>query len=498
MNVLRKVIISIMLMALTNVVCNPVQAGNVDEKTARRAGSYFLAAQFGTKAINANSVNLVYTIDNMEQKVPAIYFFAYPEGGYVMVAGSDCMAPIIGYGEGKFDTTMLNPNMMYVLSGYVNAIVGMQNTKSAGSPLIAEEWSKLLEQRLPYFGTQKLMRTLTKSKWSQDYPYNSMCPTVSGQRCVTGCVATAMAQVLYYWQYPLTGKGQLLYFLSNIGNISVDFSQSRYQYNLMGNDMTSETNQDAIDAVGKLNYDCGVSVRMMYSPDGSGAYTEQNLPYALRNFFSYDKNLAVIHREYVPFYNNTETPNHGDTLWADTIKNEIMSKRPVIFCGADPRGSEAGSDGAGHAWVVDGYNTSNGFFRMNWGWGYVNSTCWMNMITSNLSGGGYNFSINHEAYLFVQPPQDTLDAREGGTGISDVENVTLGAAYPNPANSEIHLPYCLNDGNAEMVVYDMQGREVARRALYGSESEVVLDIACYPKGVYVYRVNGMSRKFIVK
>lgn len=498
MNKLRNVIISIMLVAIANVACNPVQAGNVDEKTARRAGSYFLAAQFGTKAINPSSVQLVYTIDNMEQNVPAIYFFAYPEGGYVMVAGSDCMDPIIGYGEGRFDTTMLNANMMYVLSGYVNAIVGMQNSKSVASPVITEEWDKLLEQRLPYFGTQKLMRTLTKSKWHQDYPYNSMCPLVGDERCVTGCVATAMAQVLYYWQYPLVGKSHLSYYANGVGTQNVDFSKSHYRYDLMGNNMTGSESQEAIDAVGKLNYDCGVAVHMRYSPEGSGALTEQYLPYAMRTYFSYNSGLEVIHRENGPFYNNSDTPGHGDTLWADTIRNEIMSKRPVIFCGSDPRGSQAGSDGAGHAWVVDGYNSSNGFFRMNWGWGYVDGTCWVNMITGNLSGGGYNFTINHEAYLFVQPPQDTLDARNGQSGINDVESVVLGAAYPNPANSEIHLPYNLNDGNAEMVIYDIQGREVARRALYGSESEVVLDITGYPQGVYVYRVDGVSRKFIVR
>lgn len=499
MNKLHKIFFSIILVALASAYCSPVQAGNVDEKTAREVGSYFLAAQFGTKAINANSIKLVYTIDNAELNVPTIYYFAYPEGGYVMVSGSDCMVPIIGYSEDKFDSAAMNPMMMYMMSGYSCAIAIMQNSKSVASPVIQEEWNKLLEHRLPYFGSQKLKKTLTKSRWSQEQPYNSMCPLVNGERSVTGCVATAMAQVLYYWKYPLRGKGHLNYYAGVAGNQYVDFSQSVYKYDLMTNDMTNVTNQDAIDAVGRLNYDCGVSVHMNYSPEGSGAFTESYLPFALKNYFSYQDGIQVIHRDQGIFHSNSQTPTDRDTLWADTIRNELRNKRPVIFCGADPGGTTVGVDGGGHAWVVDGYDTGNpGLFRMNWGWGYVNSECWVNMIVGDLVGSVYHFSQRHEAYLFVQPPQDTLDARQGVGGIDDAVNVTLGAAYPNPTTSEIHLPYSLANGGAEMVIYDMQGREVMRRSIYGSDSEVVLDVSNYTKGVYVYRVDGITRKFVVK
>jgi hypothetical protein len=497
---MRKVyisIVSIVLLALTNAICNPAVAGTIDEKTARKAGSYFLAAQFGTKAINTNTVQLIYTIQNTTLNVPAIYFYNTPLGGYVMVAGTDCIDPIIGYSdEGQFDTSSIPPQMLWFLNGYVQPIVAMQNSKATPTAQTQELWDQLLEERLPYFGSQKTVTRLTNSIWSQDYPYNSMVPSWNNQACPTGCVATAMAQILYYWKYPYKGAGSLSYTPPThtaLGTQTANFGTSYYNYNLMGNDMSATTSQDSVNAVGLLNYHCGISVHMDYDPEGSGAYPQQYLKYALNTYFKYRNTINMINRSKAPFANTTGTPSAADTLWCDTIRTEILAKRPVFYTGTDE--SSSGADAA-HAFICDGYNSMNKLFRFNWGWGYMNSSCFCNVYTSALSAYGYTFASQHTAYLGVQPPQDTLDARR--VSINEVENAAVLPAYPNPATGEVHLPYQLNETSGILQIYSTDGRLIESKTVYGGNSEVVLDITKYPHGVYVYRVNSATRKFVVK
>ncbi len=491
-------VVSVVVLLIATIVSNPAGAGIVPEKMARQAGAYFLSAQFGTKAINAQTVDLVYTIQNAELNVPAIYFYNSPMGGFVMVAGVDSFDPIIGYSdEGQFNPDKIAPAMLSFLNGYVQPIVAMQNSKAEATPQIQELWNQLLDERLPYFGSAKAITRLTKSKWDQDAPYNSMAPMLQGEQCVTGCVATAMSQIMYYWRYPRQGAGVKSYTpYSNpsLGTQRANFGQAVYRYDLMGNDMKEVSGQDSIDAVGLLNYHCGVAVNMDYgitATGGSGASTRQYLKYAMENYFKYKKGIVMIDRTKAPFRNNGSTPNASDTLWCDTLRNEITSGRPVFYTGAD-LDPNAGKD-ARHAFICDGYNSMNKLFRFNWGWGYMDNSCFCNVYTSKLQAYGYNFHAEHTAYLFVQPPDDSI-----GVSITEVEAPTMLPAYPNPATGEVHLPYQMEQSVAELSIYNIEGRLVEKRTVYGNSAEAVIDITNYPKGVYVYRLGGVARKFVVK
>ncbi len=487
-------VVSMVVLLLATMVSNPAGAGIVPEKKARQAGAYFLAAQFGTKAINAKTVDLVYTIQNAELDVPAIYFYNTPLGGFVMVAGVDSFDPIIGYSdEAQFNPTNISPAMLSFLNGYVQPIVAMQNSKAVAAPQIQEQWDQLLEERLPYFGSAKAIDRLTTSKWDQGWPYNAMAPTWGGEDCPTGCVATAMAQIMYYWGYPKKGYGNKSYVPSShmaMGSLEANFGQTIYRYDLMGDDMKSENDQEKIDAVALLNYHCGVAVSMDYDPAGSGAVTRQYLKFAMENYFKYKRGVTMIDRSVRPFRNDGTTPNASDTLWCDTLRNEIANDRPVFYTGADL--SSTGAD-ARHAFILDGYNSMNKLFRFNWGWGYMDNSCWCNVYTSALPAAGYNFHAEHTAFIFMQPPDDSLNV-----SITEVEAPSMLPAYPNPATSEVHLPYQMNQNAAELAIYNMEGRLVEKRTVYGASNEAVIDVTNYPQGVYVYRLGGTARKFVVK
>ena len=491
------------LAALLYTGVNKSFAGPVDLKTARQVAAYYMGVQTGQKSMTADDVNLVYTIDNTLQEIPALYFFNTNNGGFIIISGSDCMEPVIAYStEGTIDASRpLPPAMQWFLNDYTRFIVDAQNSKATPSAPIRATWDEVLNETIaePKDGEKTVYKTLT-SIWDQDAPYNNMCPTINGQHCPTGCVATMMAQVLHYWKYPYVGKGQVTYDW-NGQQLSANFSEAYYNYDIMvdtvpyNNYGTCTLNQSSQDAIALLNYHCGIAVRMGYGNDGSGAYTRQYLARAMRTYFKYPSaGLNYIERDQ-DFANYSGVPNAMDTLWRDTVASDIRKGRPVCYDGTDI--SSTGVH-AGHAFVAERYNSSNGRIWFNWGWsGYGNA--WFNVITSQMGAMGYTFSTSHGALIGLEPPADTLAAR--GVGIRDVEQpaVELSAVYPNPASQQVTVPFNLHEtGSALLQVYTIDGRLVESRTVVAGQSQAQIDVRNYAKGLYVVRLNGVARKFMVQ
>lgn len=201
---------------------------------------------------------------------------------------------------------------------------------------------------------------LVLSKWSQGTPYNDLCPNyAASRRCASGCVATAMAQLMYFHRWPLRGTGQHSY-TSDTYNfaLSADFASSTYLWDQMqnyygetyihgtGNSVMTDYSQAAGEAVAALMYDCGVSVEMDYG-ESSGAFSTA-VGHALTTYFSYDKSLNLQNRLW-----------YSDEDWEEMLYHELISGRPVYY--------SATSDEGGHAFVCDGYD--DGYYHFNWGWG---------------------------------------------------------------------------------------------------------------------------------
>ena len=280
-----------------------------------------------------------------QQKAAAYYAFNIGNNdGFVIVSGDDSLTELVGYSDsGSFDPDNMPDNMRSWLQAYSGYVASVQ----AGD-------SKAKRQQLGNV-TTIVVRPFVTTEWNQGEPYDRLTPLLdNGAHCATGCVATAMAQVMKYYEWPERGEGSNSYEYDPYGTLSMDFSQSVYDWENMldiyssyyeeGN-IVPEYNDGQAGAVAKLMYDCGISVNMMYG-ESSGAY-DPAIPNAFKSYFKYKSDI---------YYRD----NMSSKEFMDVLLSELDEKRPVLICGAGL--------GGGHAFVGDGYD-SNNFVHINWGWG---------------------------------------------------------------------------------------------------------------------------------
>ncbi|MBR1644231.1 MAG: thiol protease/hemagglutinin PrtT [Bacteroidales bacterium] len=472
---------------------NVAKADNVDVQKAQKVAARFVMAQTGAKTLGEESVSLVYQVPNTIQNIPALHVFNVGDRGFVVVSGSESIDPVLIYSnEGSLDPNNIPPDLAWWINGWAEPVVVAQNEGLEPTEEVQAMWDELGEEgnMLPTPG--KAVSFLLTSKWSQDGPYNNDCPTISGTRAPVGCVATAMSQIMYFWKYPVVGKGQSSYYHRTVGTLSANYGETVFDWANMADQLAMTSSRAAQKAVSTLNYAVGVSVKMDYGEDGSGVpsgYVGNRLSTAFRTYFKYDAGLRYITRD---SYEN-------DSAFVDSVRNEILAGRPVFYTGFD---SSSNGPDAGHAFVCDGYDASRAYFHFNWGWG-GSGDCWSKVYRPNVrlrpngNGFGYNFSAEHQAALHVQPPQDTLNARL--LAVESAEADELMAAFPNPAHNVISIPYRLhNDGSATLQIYTIDGRLVESRPLVEPQGAVRISLDGYNKGIYIYRLNGSTRKFVVQ
>ena len=274
------------------------------------------------------------------------YLAVNTRGGYVLVGADDRLPEVLGYNpNGDFDPDNIAPALRFWLNCYEEELDQMSNLQSPISNLQSRRAIAAVEP-------------LCSSKWNQSSPYNELAPVYNdnGSKCVTGCVATAMAQVMYYYKHPAMGTGSHSYLwictepVGKSGTLSANFGQTSYEWSKMLDSYRSGYTSEQSSAVATLMYHCGVSVDMGYG-SSSGAYTEK-VPVALKNYFNYDANYQCIKK----------VMYSSDSLNA-IIAAELKAQRPVIVSGSNDEG--------GHAFVCDGCD-NKGYFHINWGWGGSN------------------------------------------------------------------------------------------------------------------------------
>lgn len=281
--------------------------------------------------------------------------------GFTVVSADDRLPQILGYTDrGSFDPENIPCNMRWWLDNYKNEIAWYFSHSSA-----YDASSKPAKAIMP---GKKPIAPITTTTWNQSAPYNNLCPMgAGGARAVTGCVATAMAQVMKVYNWPDESVGE---------TAQISLAGRKYDWNEMLDSYT-EGNYTATQAraVALLMRCCGAAVDMNYSTTGSGAYSYDVGP-AWTKYFKYDASLRYEMRDY---YSMSE--------WNNMIYNELNEGRPVYYSGASSEG--------GHAFVCDGYG-SNGYFHFNWGWGGYQDGYFRLYALNPTSGGigsyegGYN------------------------------------------------------------------------------------------------------------
>ncbi len=464
---------------------NATFAQNVSFDKAQKVATNYLSWLKGSKG-ELPTMRMVYSVNNITQDIPAAYVFVADEGGFVIVSGSECEDPIIGYSdEGYIDPNNMPPSLEYWLNSYCEDIMDFQNLNITATSEVKNQWEAILSNTLEPITADKAPAYLLTDRWGQGDPgsptYNLYCPEKNGRTSVVGCVATAMSQIIRYWQYPAVGQDRVAYKPSGLPYLAVDFDTAYYDYDLMPDRLTTASSMDQVRATAMLCYHAGVSVRMDYDPDGSGTLSELVVQ-ALPKYFKYQTPRQRIRT------------TMSAVRWCDTLRQEINNLRPIYYSAYDP-----GSDGqhAGHAFVCDGYSRiDTNKFHFNWGWdGSGNG--FYNVLLNDLKpqGMGYHFYSGQDAIINIQPPADS----NRFVGIADVMTANLYPAYPNPSNTVVTIPYDLNGAdNAVMRIFNIEGKLIETIRLNNASLDVTVDVRNYPKGVYIYQVNGAARKFMVQ
>ncbi len=386
-------------------------AANVDIMVARQVATNFFSHNSSIKIENLEIAYIEQSIDN----TPLFFIFNINhKDGFIIVSADDAAIPILAYStSGNFIIQNNAINFQKFIDEYKDQIHYIRVNDLVATPVIRKLWIEYANDIFHEADHTSSVNPLLKTTWNQSPYYNELCPGGS----VTGCGATAMAQVMKYYNYPPQGTGFHSYNHKTYGTISVNFGNTIYDWNNMPNNVTSSNL-----AVATLMYHCGVSQDMDYSPQTStsGLYAIDN---AFKSFFGYKQTTQVYKRE-----------NYQDANWISQIKTELDNARPVFYRGA--------GTGGGHFFILDGYDNTN-YFHINWGWGgYYDGYFAINALNPGGVGtgggtGGYN--SGHYAIMGIQPEQIA--------GTYDLSLYSTIEYNPNPINSSSPFNVTVNIAN---------------------------------------------------
>ena len=363
---MRKTILTLCLAALT---LGNLLAGPVDQQKAQKVGAKFLSTTAVSQKNADIQLNLVSVAAN--RNATDYYVFNVSNGeGFVIVAGDDRVKPILAYSTtGSFDPNNMSEGFQFTLNGFCEEIQYVREHNLTATPDIVAEWRSVNEKGSLNRGgqTRTVVGPLCQTLWNQNFPWNSQCPEDpegSGGHVYAGCVATAMGMVMKFWEWPAQGVGSHSYHPEGYAQQSANFGETEYHFELMPNTLDSTSTEEEYFEIAQLLHHLGISVDMMYSGSGSGAYSDA-VPSALRSYFRYNCN------DHVTNYGNW-WPGWGYTNeeWAQMLKDGGLDELlPLYYSGQDDSGA------GGHAYVCDGYD-ENDYFHFNWGWsGRDNAWC---------------------------------------------------------------------------------------------------------------------------
>lgn len=375
----------------------PLFAERVDPETARKVATTFLNNN-GAKAAQLTDLSKAAGFNNL-------YIFN-GNPGFVVMSADNCVQPILGYSlTGTFKVDDLPENIKFWLQGYSNQIQEAIDDGQKAATEASMLWNDLMVGDNKAGIATTVVDSLIMTKWGQSPYFNNLCPTnTSGTHAVTGCVATAMAQIIYYWSQTATppiGIGSHTYTHVTFGKQTADYAGTTYEWSNMTPTYSSSSTSAQINAVATLMYHCGVAVDMDYGISSSGAFSS-DIPIALMSYFNFSSSTKNVARY------------ESSADWVDTLKKELDAGRPMEY---------SGSGSGGHSFICDGYD-SNNYFHFNWGWRGSNNGYF---TLDNLKPGSHNYTNNQKATIGIKVATCSIDAPNSfnATLIEGTKNVSL-------------------------------------------------------------------------
>lgn len=341
-----------LLMFSVTLLCGNVAAEPVSLQSALQTAREFIGMRKAKSGDTAVPLTLSYTQKSDDtfsaDSQPLFYVFNVgKDRGFVIISGDDTTLPVLGYSdEGTFDYDMAPDNMKTWLKGYATDVT----------------WSRAQHLR-PYQSVRKTTTResipyLVKAKWGQGSPYYIKTPVYSGKYCYTGCVAVAMAEVMYYWATVKDfrhGSTAIPGYTTSKLAIQVAALSAIEQFDWDNMTDGKPTTTAGKNAVAQLMRYCGQAVQMDYRPTGSGAFPD-DIPYAMHTYFGYDKRVRIINS-----YDITMSE------WEETLYQELAEGRPVCMSGDNLFKNSS------HEFVCDGYNATTDKYHFNWGYDGTNN-----------------------------------------------------------------------------------------------------------------------------
>lgn len=432
-------------------------AKQVDQQTAVTVANKFIASKMnGARIDNIKLLTKQSVQSSTGVALNTYYVFdVNNKNGFVVVAGDDIVKPILAYSTTQeFQANGdLSPETQYWMGLYEKQISFAIAHNIEATNEAKADWAFYTSTtdgaaNKPTNAVSPLLTTT----WNQGTYYDIYTPGTGSTKTPVGCVATAMAQIMKYWDAPTTGTGSYSYTHSTYGALSADFGTTTYQWGLMPNSLSSASSQAAKNAVSLLGYHCAVAVRMDFAPNGSGSQVlawssnSRCAENAFKNNFGYKTTIDGVYRD-----------DYNDAQWDALLKTELDNARPILYAGFGQVG--------GHAFVFDGYD-ENDMFHINWGWGGMSNGYFTvdNLAPSALGigGGGGNFNDGQQALIKIEPSQP------GGYTMNVVLNTSVDVSAPSIQKG---TPFTVTSGVANLGIFDFGGHITA--GVYKEDSTFV-------------------------
>ena len=326
----RTILALLALVFVSAVMANPVdpqRAIKVAQQFVPKSTTSHRAPMRGSQSEPSSSIVYTHMMPNSNR--PAFYIVNVEDGAFVLVSADDIAHQTLGYSLSSTwpvskDGSVELPEQ---IKGFFDDLAAQMEAAIETEPNRAPEsdWtsSRSLAPTRSNPSLPDSIGPLLTTTWNQGQYYNSLCPEDAdgpGGRAQTGCVATAMAQIVKYWSDPTPGRGTHSY-STNYGTLTVNYAEASYNYASMPHLLDVNSTQEQINAVAQLIYHCGVATNMEYSPSESSAM-DRDTRAGLINFYRFSPNLSYAEKAFFT-----------DTDWNELLHQEIAANRPVLYSG---------------------------------------------------------------------------------------------------------------------------------------------------------------------
>lgn len=373
----------------------------------------------------------------------AVYVFAGVKNqGFLILSADDQTVPVLGYGDNCSSSThALPPQLSWWLNEYAQEI-GWFRAEMPGTVTTAD-YPESHENSFKAAASRQEIPPMITSQWNQSSPFNRDCPRSGNLTTLTGCEATAMAQVVRYHHLPITKNAGQATVTFNGTVYSYDFNKASFDWDNMIDKYSNGNYTDAqASAVANLMYACGVSIDTRYGTGESLAY-DGTPAVALPKYFGFNNACVCKLRK-----------TYSLDTWIDMIYRQLTDYGPVIYAGQSSQG--------GHAFVCDGYSTDD-YFHINWGWGgfcdgYFKLSA-LDPYMSLISSGAYNYNSDQSAIVNICSPEKVITFTHSMALTEPLAPVSNDTTTPEnykeiksiPANQTFKLAgYPVNTGNTEL------------------------------------------------